>query len=197
MLEVPADTFSCLIKNGFLSRRPGHGELRSRISQDPSYRALRPPSGGGIVDFVLLHAALGRFPAHVEGGHAGVQHLQVPDSTQRFCGSHTHTHTQHLQEPLSSGPPLRPVVLLVCPSLEMSLLTTVGYTAATETEYWVSGCSWGRTTLVFRPPTCVCHRVRVRPEASSLSTSRTLVASVLLLSEGTLRLQSSRRRIRG
>lgn len=47
--------------------------------------------------------------------------------------------------------------LLVRPSLEMSLLSPEGCTAATETEYCVSGCSLDRTTLVFFAPTCSCN----------------------------------------
>lgn len=49
-------------------------------------------------------------------------------------------------------------VLLVLPSPEMSLLTPVGYTAATLTVYGVSGSSFCRMTLVFFPPTCVCSQ---------------------------------------
>lgn len=48
--------------------------------------------------------------------------------------------------------------LLVRPSPEMSLLTPEGYTAATVTEYWVSGSSFCRMMLVFFPPTCVCSQ---------------------------------------
>lgn len=53
------------------------------------------------------------------------------------------------------------VFLLVRPSLEMSLLSPEGWTAATDTKYCVSGCSLDRSVLVFFAPTCSCHRVRV------------------------------------
>lgn len=49
-----------------------------------SYHDLVSSSGGGINQFVLFHTALSRLPTHIQGGHGGVQHLQVPDSTQRI-----------------------------------------------------------------------------------------------------------------
>lgn len=53
-------------------------------------------------------------------------------------------------------------LLLVLPSSEISLLMPVGYTAATLTEYGVSGSSFCRMTLVFFPPTCVCSQETCR-----------------------------------
>lgn len=96
VLEVPADTFSCWIKTTPLTAsKPdsikGRGETflslslsRGQWPSPQSYHALCSSSGGGINHFVLFHTALGRLPAHVQGGHGGVQHLQVPDSTQRI-----------------------------------------------------------------------------------------------------------------
>ena len=58
------------------------------------------------MDFVLLHPALSRLPAHIQGGHGGVQHLQVPDSAQRLCGGTNTSLYQLISAPeryISSG----------------------------------------------------------------------------------------------